>query len=198
MIGWFVLSSLCLYISSYVVSILRCRVRVANCFLARLSTSNPRPILSNNISRSINRCEHSWVQCERHWYSQHSEVASLPGGRSAAAICIPAGWMMGKVHDIYLQYLKAGNMFIGRCLALLPLLSAKFAVSPPHFLNEVPKEWQADKKNLVFPFVSVLGGVSWLLEMCLVQVLVFHKDLIMNWNILTAGWMAWWVWGIVV
>jgi hypothetical protein len=89
---------------------------------------------------------------------------------------------MGEVHDIYLGYLEAGNMFTGRCLALLPLLSAKFAVSPPHFLNEVPNGWRADKKKLVFPFVAVLGGFGQLLEMSLAQV-VFHRDVISNWQV---------------
>ena len=88
---------------------------------------------------------------------------------------------MGKVRDIYLQYLEAGDMFIGRCLALLPLLSAKFAVSPPHFSDEVPIEWRAEKKKLVFPFVEGLGGFGRLLEMCLAQV-VYHRDVITSWQ----------------
>jgi hypothetical protein len=89
---------------------------------------------------------------------------------------------MGKVRDIYLRYLEAGDMSIGRCLALLPLMSANFAVSPPHFSNEVPNEWGAAKKNLVFPFVAVLGGIGRLLEMWLAQ-LVFHKDVVMDWQV---------------
>jgi hypothetical protein len=110
-----------------------------------------------------------------------SLIASLTGGPSAAAICIQAGWTMGKVRDIYLRYLEAGDMFIGRCLALLPLTSSNFAVSPPHFSSEVPNEWRAAKKNLVFPFVALLGGFGRLLEMCLAQ-LVFHKDVVMDWQ----------------
>ncbi len=88
---------------------------------------------------------------------------------------------MGNVRDIYLRYLEAGDMFIGRCLALLPLLSAKFAVPPPHFSNEVPNEWPLDKKLLVFPFVVVLGGFGRLLEMCLATI-VFQRHVIMDWN----------------
>jgi hypothetical protein len=90
---------------------------------------------------------------------------------------------MGKVQDIYLCYLEAGDMFIGQCLALLLLVSAKVAVSPPHFSDEVPTGWQAEKKKLVFLFVEVLGGFGWLLEMCLAQV-VFHRDVI------TTSWQA--------
>jgi hypothetical protein len=82
---------------------------------------------------------------------------------SAAAICIQAGWTMGKVRDVRLRHLEAGNVFIGQCLALLPLMSSNFAVLPPHFSSEVPNQWRAAKKNLVFPFVALLGGVGRLL-----------------------------------
>ena len=55
-----------------------------------------------------------------------SYLSSQPGGPPAAAICIRAGWMMGKVKDIYMQYVAAGDQFVGRLLSLLPLLSPEF------------------------------------------------------------------------
>jgi len=54
-----------------------------------------------------------------------SYLSSVPGGLQAAAVCIHAGWMMGKVKDTYMQYIDSGDQFVGRCLSLLPLLSSQ-------------------------------------------------------------------------
>ena len=73
-----------------------------------------------------------------------SLVASPPGGPCfAAATCIPAGWSMDEVLNTHLQHLEAGDMFIGQCLAMLPLTSSNFAVLPLHLLSEAPNEWRA-------------------------------------------------------
>jgi hypothetical protein len=184
MIGWFFLSLLSVY-TSCVVSILCWRVRVAN-----FDDKTPYKQFPDSLKQCCKDHEEelstlgfnvNGIGTHSIWKGAASLVASLPGGPSAASICIQAGWMMGKVCDICLQYLEAGDLFIGCCLALLPLLSTKFAVLPPHFSNEVPNEWQADKKKLVFLFVVVLGGFGWLLEICLAQV-VYHRDVITDWQ----------------
>ncbi len=62
-----------------------------------------------------------------------SYLSAAPGGLQATAVCVCVGWMMGKVKDIYMHYIDSGDQFVGRCLALLPLLDSNFACSPPHF-----------------------------------------------------------------
>ena len=58
-------------------------------------------------------------------------MSSLPGGPSISSVCIHAGWTMGTVKYVYMQYLSLGDQFVGHCLAMLPLLQMEFASSPP-------------------------------------------------------------------
>jgi len=69
-----------------------------------------------------------------------SYLSAAPGGPQAAAVCVHAGWMMGKVKDIYMRYIDSGDQFVGRCLVLLLLLDSKFACSPPHFPSTTTDE----------------------------------------------------------
>ena len=50
-----------------------------------------------------------------------------------AALCNRAGWTMGKVKDVYIRYGAAGDQHVGRVVAGLPVLNAKYACSPPFF-----------------------------------------------------------------
>ncbi len=52
-----------------------------------------------------------------------SYLSATPGGPQAASVCVRAGWTMGKVRDIYMRYVESGDQFVGRCLAVLPLMS---------------------------------------------------------------------------
>lgn len=60
---------------------------------------------------------------------------------SSGATCSPpqvatnirAGWTMGVVQDTYLRYESAGDQYVGRVVAGLPICSAKFSVLPPQF-----------------------------------------------------------------
>ena len=64
-------------------------------------------------------------------------MSSLPGGPSISSVCIHAGLTMGTVKDVYMQYLSLGDQFVGRCLAMLPLLWMEFVSPPPpppHFV----------------------------------------------------------------
>ena len=67
-----------------------------------------------------------------------THVAGLPGGPSSTSICVRAGWTQGKVKDIYMKYMEAGDCFVGRCLTLSPLLSTDFAASPPIYCDYDP------------------------------------------------------------
>ena len=61
-------------------------------------------------------------------------MSSLPGGPSILSVCIHAGWTMGTVKDVYMQYLSSGDQFVGHCLAMLPLLQMEFVSPPPPHL----------------------------------------------------------------
>ena len=57
-------------------------------------------------------------------------MSSLPVGPSISSVCIHAGWTMVTMKDVYMWYLSSGDQFVGRCLAMLPLLWMEFASSP--------------------------------------------------------------------
>ena len=103
-----------------------------------------------------------------------SYVASLPGGPTAASVCIRAGWSMGTVRDIYMRYVSSGDEFVGRCLSLLPLLKVEFGSSPPFF---VPSwvEWAEEMKIRQFPMVSEIGTFGRMTRMCLASI-VKHRQ----------------------
>jgi hypothetical protein len=95
-----------------------------------------------------------------------SYLASLPGGPTAASVCIRAGWSMGKIRDIYMRYVTAGDEFVGRCLSMLPVLRVEFGASPPYFTPE----WCDFGKGLresQFGMLSQLPNLSRVTLMCL-------------------------------
>jgi hypothetical protein len=96
-------------------------------------------------------------------------AASLPGGPSAAAICLRAGWTQGKIKDVYMRYLKSGDQFVGRCLSLLPILRSEFASSPPHFKEH--SDWIDTLRDLQFPMISLIAAWGRLSLMCLASTL---------------------------
>lgn len=55
------------------------------------------------------------------------------GGPSIASACLRVGWYLGGVQDRYIRYESAGDKYLGRVVAGLPLNSADFAALPPHF-----------------------------------------------------------------
>lgn len=105
-------------------------------------------------------------------------LTSIPGGPSVSSICIRGGWSMGNVRDRYFKYMEAGDQFVGRCLALLPLSDVAFASSPPFFDVKVPSDdnsWLLEAVSLQFTALSTVETFGLMLQMCLSS-LVFHKD----------------------
>lgn len=102
-----------------------------------------------------------------------SYLASLPGGPPAAAICIRAGWSMGKVRDIYMQYVTSGDQFVGRCLSLLSILRHDFASSPPYFTEE--PDWLESTRLAAFPMVGHIVTFGRMTLMCLASFL-HHRN----------------------
>jgi hypothetical protein len=111
-----------------------------------------------------------------------SYLASLPGGPPVAAVCIRAGWTMGKMKDIYMRYVTSGDQFVGRCLSLLPVLRPEFACSPPHFAKEEvldgDVDWVEDLRKTEFPMVHAIAGWGRLTKMCLASMLYHHDYLV--------------------
>ncbi|KAG6958584.1 hypothetical protein JG688_00010452, partial [Phytophthora aleatoria] len=57
------------------------------------------------------------------------------GGPSIVRICLHCGWSLGGVQDRYFRYESAGDQYLGRVVAGLPLNSSAFATLPPHFAD---------------------------------------------------------------
>ena len=108
-------------------------------------------------------------------------LSGVPGGPPAAAICVRAGWTMGRVRDIYIKYESGGDQFCGRALSMLPLLQPEFAASPPHFSPDCPRPWIETTIAATFPMLTGIDSQRRLLETCLAQ-LVYHKLHIEQWD----------------
>ncbi|KAL7561466.1 hypothetical protein ACA910_010981 [Epithemia clementina (nom. ined.)] len=106
-------------------------------------------------------------------------LSSLPGGPPPTAICIRGGWTMGHVKDIYMRYATAGDEFVGRCLCLLPLLQAKFEVSPPHFGELVGDDMAKEMVSSQYPLVHLVNGFGKLCRMCLAST-VYHREFVLS------------------
>ena len=67
---------------------------------------------------------------------------------SSVAINNRGGWTLGTVRDVYMLYEKAGDHYVGRILAGLPVLSSRFAVSEPNFWTLNPLDHDARAKQV--------------------------------------------------
>ena len=65
-------------------------------------------------------------------------------GPSIIAVCLRAGWSIGKTLESYLRTAQAGDQFCGRVVSGLPVLSHEFAILPPHF-----KPLEGDDRGLM-------------------------------------------------
>eukprot|EP00978_Attheya_sp_CCMP212_P006421 scaffold14652_cov75-Attheya_sp.AAC.1 len=104
-----------------------------------------------------------------------SQLASLPGGPSAASLCLRAGWSMGQVRDIYFQQTQVGDEFVGRCASLLNMVNGDFAVSPAFFSDDTDDALVKNVVKDVFPHFSSMLGTERMLRMCLAS-LLHHRD----------------------
>lgn len=74
-------------------------------------------------------------------------LSGCPGGPSAIAIWLRAGWSLGKVASRYIFEGQGGDQFVGRAATGLDLNEPSFAILPPHFdCTEGPvlslQEWE--------------------------------------------------------
>ncbi|KAL7572311.1 hypothetical protein ACA910_017908 [Epithemia clementina (nom. ined.)] len=82
---------------------------------------------------------------------------------------------MGNVKDIYIWYASAGEEFVGHCVCLLPLLQAKFGVSPPHFADRVGNDVVQQLVVTQFPMIHQIDGFGKLCWMCVASTM-FHLN----------------------
>ncbi|OWZ04406.1 hypothetical protein PHMEG_00023699, partial [Phytophthora megakarya] len=112
--------------------------------LGLLPTTRTRAFFSGALQR--NRFRKAFgrglgKQDSKHDYGTHSVrkgVATYAcngstGGPSIVSVCLRCGWSLGELQDRYFRYEAAGDQFLGRVVAGLPVNSAQFAVLPPHF-----------------------------------------------------------------
>jgi hypothetical protein len=97
------------------------------------------------------------------------------GGPSAAACCIRGGWSMGNVKDRYFKYAESGDQYVGRCLALLPILHVDLAVSPPYFGDNSDNEWVSNMVSIQFHALKGICDFGLLLRMCLASMLHHYQ-----------------------
>jgi hypothetical protein len=118
-------------------------------------------------------------------------ASSSPGGPSAASISVRAGWTMGRVRNIYIRYEAGGDMFVGRCLACLPLLLAEFSASPAHFVRTqglahnfvdgVSAIWIQTTKRAIYPMLVDIPLLGSILEHCLAS-LIYNRAIVESWD----------------
>jgi hypothetical protein len=82
---------------------------------------------------------------------------------------------MGNVKDRYFKYAESGDQFVGRCLALLPILKIDLAVSPPYFNDCADNEWINSMVKLQFCCLKGIGEFGKMLRMCLAS-LLYHEE----------------------
>ncbi|MEL7522444.1 MAG: hypothetical protein AAGJ80_12680, partial [Cyanobacteria bacterium J06553_1] len=80
---------------------------------------------------------------------------------------------MGNVHSRYLQYERAGDQYVGRIVAGLPLQSELFDALPPHFAS--PAEGVELAVRRAFPTWHEISSLQAVLRMLLAS-LVQHED----------------------
>ncbi|EGZ29151.1 hypothetical protein PHYSODRAFT_474642, partial [Phytophthora sojae] len=100
------------------------------------------------------------------------------GGPSIVSVCLRCGWSMGGVQDRYFRYEAAGDQFLGRVVAGLPVNDSKFAILPPHFRNNSDDEIKSCLAAM-FPGLVDELNLSDTLRLCLAS-LVQHADFLVN------------------
>ncbi|POM62610.1 LOW QUALITY PROTEIN: hypothetical protein PHPALM_28209 [Phytophthora palmivora] len=100
------------------------------------------------------------------------------GGPSIASVCLRVGWslggVLGGVQDRYTRYESAGDQYLGRVVAGMPLNQAEFALLPPHFANNQDQVVQTSIDEM-FPVMKSGSSLQDILKLCMAS-LVYHHD----------------------
>ena len=100
------------------------------------------------------------------------------GGPSIVSICIRCGWSLGNVMERYFRYENAGDQFLGRVVAGLPVNNSNFSILPPHFPSEQDSELNECIKNM-FPTISTVPHLHGVLKLVLAS-LVYHYEFLIQ------------------
>ncbi|RHZ32693.1 hypothetical protein DYB31_008890 [Aphanomyces astaci] len=100
------------------------------------------------------------------------------GGPSLVSICLRCGWSLGSVFERYMHYERAGDQFVGRVVAELPLNQANFAVLPPHFVDNNSDAVVA-ALDITFPTLSKVASMRGILAHGMAS-LVRHFDYVVD------------------
>ena len=100
------------------------------------------------------------------------------GGPSIVSVCLRCGWSLGGVQDRYLRYEAAGDQFLGRVVAGLPLNKPDFALLPPHFENPDDPDL-AISIAAMFPQHQSDLHLRGVLRLCLAS-LVYHSTVLVE------------------
>jgi hypothetical protein len=106
-------------------------------------------------------------------------TSGITDGPSQMAVNLRGGWTMNKVEHTYFRYEKAGDNFVGRCVAGLPVHSAEFAMLPPMFLekDDSTRQLVASTIDSCFPSVSVAFRA---ICKTMVASVIYHEDWLRN------------------
>lgn len=99
-------------------------------------------------------------------------------GPSMVSICLRCGWSIGGVQDRYLRYADAGDQYLGRVVAGLPVDSPLFSILPPHFKQEANNLIGSHIRAL-FPHLATEESLVPILRLCLAS-LVQHADFLQS------------------
>ena len=100
------------------------------------------------------------------------------GGPSIVSVCLRCGWSLGSVQDRYLKYEAAGDQYLGRVVASLPLNKAEFAILPPHFADPTDPI-VTTSIDCMFPSMSSQVHLRGVLSLCLAS-LAFHSTVLIK------------------
>lgn len=78
-------------------------------------------------------------------------LSSNPGGPSAIAIWLRAGWSLGPVPSRYIFQGSGGDQFAGRAATGLDVNDYKFGVLPPHFNEKEGSVLTVDEWEIILP-----------------------------------------------
>jgi hypothetical protein len=81
---------------------------------------------------------------------------------------------MGNVKDRYFKYAENGDQYVGRCLALLPILNVELAISPVYFNDQADTEWVSNMVIVQFHALKEVSEFGLMLKMCLAS-LLYHE-----------------------
>jgi len=100
------------------------------------------------------------------------------GGPSIVSVCLRCGWSLGGVQDRYFRYEAAGDQYLGRVVAGLPVNDSKFAALPPHFRDNSDDMVKSGVEKM-FPGLALENNLSSILRLCLAS-LVHHASFLIE------------------